>query len=71
MSRRSRIALLMIVVGFGLLASSYFVLAAPWVTSGVPSGEAPLLGAPALFIAGVVLVFLAAVVYEVLPERRG
>ena len=71
MSRRSWIAVLMIVVGLGLGAISYFVLAAPWVTSGVPSGDAPLPGAPAVFIAGVVLVFLAAVVYELLPERWG
>ncbi len=68
---RSRIALFMIVVGFGFQAVSYFGLTAPWVTTGVPSGEPRVVGAPALFIAGVVLVFLAAVVYELLPERRG
>ena len=69
MSTRSWIAVVMVVVGIGLAAISYFVLAAPWVTTGAPSGEAVLPGAAALFIAGVVLVFLAAVVYELQPGR--
>ncbi len=68
---RNVLTVLMVVVGFALQAISYFVLAAPWVTTGVPSGEPRVVGAPVLFIAGVVLVFLAAVVYELLPERRG
>jgi hypothetical protein len=68
---RNVLTVLLIVVGFALQAVSYFGLAAPWVTSGVASGEPRVVGAPALFIAGVVLVFLAAVVYELLPERRG
>ena len=69
MSKPSWIAVAMVVVGFSLAAISYLVLAAPWVTTGGPSGEAALPGAPALFITGVVLVFLAAVVYELQPGR--
>ena len=68
---RNVLTVLMVVVGFALQAISYFALAAPWVTAGVASGEPRVVGAPVLFIAGVVLVFLAAVVYELLPEKRG
>ncbi|HKY88838.1 MAG TPA: hypothetical protein VJ141_02585 [Candidatus Limnocylindrales bacterium] len=68
---RNVLTVLMVVVGFALQGISYFVLADPWVTTGIPSGEPRLIAAPTLFIAGVVLVFLAAVLYELLPERRG
>jgi hypothetical protein len=61
----------MIVLGFALQAVSYFYLAAPL---GIPSGPAysdPRLPfAPLIFIIGVMLVFLAAVVYELVPSRR-
>lgn len=60
----------MVVIGFLLQAVSYFWLAAPL---GVPSGpmysEPRLPFAPALFILGVALVFLAAVAYELVPEE--
>lgn len=57
--------------GFALQAVSYFLLAAPL---GLPTAETfsnprvPF--APLLFVLGVVLVFLAAVVYELLPDRE-
>jgi hypothetical protein len=56
--------------GFVIQAVSYFLLAAPL---GVPTTEAfsnprvPL--AAGVFVLGVVTVFLAAVVYEVLPSE--
>lgn len=62
----------MIVAGLVLMIVSYFYLAAPW--GFPPSGEeysnpkVPF--APALFVLGFLVVFLSAVVYEVLPERR-
>ncbi|GIX47175.1 MAG: hypothetical protein KatS3mg131_1386 [Candidatus Tectimicrobiota bacterium] len=68
---RTVLAILMVLCGFALQAVSYFFLAAPL---GIPSGpeysnpRLPL--APLLFILGVMLVFLAAVVYELLPERE-
>ncbi|MCL6554585.1 MAG: hypothetical protein K6W08_15920, partial [Firmicutes bacterium] len=63
--------LLMIAGGFLVQAASYLFLAAPLGTPTSPAFSDPRLPfAPALFIAGVVLVFLAAVVYELLPERR-
>lgn len=64
--------LLLIIAGFALQAISYFFLAAPL---GVPTNEAfsnprvPF--AAGFFVLGVILVFLAAVVYELLPEKSG
>ena len=67
---RTTITILMVVGGFALQAISFFLLAAPL---GIPTGPVfsnPRLPfAPGLFIVGVMLVFLAAVVYELLPER--
>jgi Ni/Fe-hydrogenase subunit HybB-like protein len=61
----------MVVFGFALQGISYFYLAAPL---GVPVNESfsnPRLPfAPTLFILGVMTVFLAAVVYELIPERQ-
>lgn len=62
----------MIVAGAVLMILSYFFLTAPW--GFPPSSEVfsnPRIPfAPGLFVIGAILVFLAAVVYEVLPERR-
>jgi hypothetical protein len=67
---RTTWTLLMVIVGFGLQAVSYFVLAAPWGIPSSPAYSNPRVPfAPALFILGVMLVFLAAVVYELLPEK--
>ncbi len=66
---RTTLAVLMVVGGFALQAVSYFLLAAPIGVPTSPSFSDPRLPfAPALFIFGVMLVFLAAVVYELLPE---
>ena len=68
---RTIIASIMVIGGFVLQAVSYFSFAAPL---GISTGESfsnPRVDyAPALFIMGVLLVFLAAVVYELLPERE-
>ncbi len=69
---RKTIALLMVVGGFALQAITYFFLAAP---VGTPVNEAfsnprvPF--AAGFFVLGVMLVFIAAVVYELLPESYG
>jgi hypothetical protein len=66
---RVAFSLLTLASGVALAVVSYFLLAAPL---GMPTDEGfsnprvPL--APTLFIIGVVLVFLSAVVYELLPE---
>jgi hypothetical protein len=71
MNRRT-LAVLIVISGFALQAVSYLFLAAPLGISTSPVYSNPRLPfAPVLFIFGVMLVFLAAVVYELLPEREG
>lgn len=68
---RTTLAILMVFAGFALQAVSYFLLAAPWGTPTGPVFSNPRVPfAPAVFILGVVMVFMAAVVYELLPERN-
>ena len=68
---RTAIAILMVLGGFALQAVSYFFLAAPLGMPTSPEYSNPRLPlSPLLFIIGVMLVFLAAVVYELLPERE-
>ncbi len=68
---RRTITLVMVVLGFAIQIVSYLFLATPL---GLPSSpfyaEPRMPFAPLLFVAGVALVFLAAVVYEVMPERE-
>ncbi len=67
---RGAIAILIVIGGFVLQAVSYFWLAAPLGIPTSPVYSNPRISfAPTLFILGVMLVFLAAVVYELLPER--
>jgi hypothetical protein len=69
---RTWLTVVMVVAGFALQFVSYFLLAAPLGAPTSPIYSDPRLPfAPALFILGVMLVFLAAVVYELLPERGG
>lgn len=68
--KRTLLTILLVVVGFALQAVSYFLLAAPLGRPASPDFSNPRLPfAPGLFILGVMMVFLAAVVYELLPER--
>jgi len=69
---RKTISLLMVVLGFALQAVSYFALAAPLGTPVSPAYAEPRLPfAPLLFIVGVAVVFLSAVVYELMPDKNG
>lgn len=61
---------LSIIGGLTLVVVSYFVLAAPWGTESVRNSNPRLEFAPALFVLGVMSVFLSAVVYELWPDRR-
>ncbi|MEX2557690.1 MAG: hypothetical protein WEB06_18925 [Actinomycetota bacterium] len=69
--RRRIVTVSMVVTGFALQAVAYLGLGAPF---GAPSGSrisnprVPF--SPLLFITGVMLVFLAAVVYELMPDRE-
>jgi molybdopterin-containing oxidoreductase family membrane subunit len=66
---RTAIAVTMALLGFGLQAVSYLVLAAPiGRPTSVEFSDPRLPFAPAIFILGVLLVFGAAVTYELLPE---
>jgi hypothetical protein len=72
MMTRGILAVGIAVVGFILQAVSFLFLAAPW---GFPpdSNEHsnPVMPfAPMVFILGVMLVFIAAIVYELLPDRE-
>ncbi len=70
--KRGAIALAMVIAGFALQVVSYLFLAAPIGRPTDVSFSNPRLPfAPALFILGVMLVFIAAVVYELLGDRRG
>ena len=68
---RITLTLLIVLGGFALQTVSYFFLAAPL---GIPTSEAfsnprfPF--AAGLFVLGVMLVFIAAVVYELLPGKK-
>ncbi len=67
---RRTITLLMILGGFALMVVSYFFLATPWGSSEVSDSNPRVSFAATLFVVGVVSVFLSAVVYELLPDRR-
>ena len=61
-----------IVVGFVIQAASYFLMAAAW---GFPPEDVSYSNpripfAPVIFIAGIMLVFLGVLIYELLPERK-
>lgn len=69
---RALIALLMVAVGIGLAVVSYFFLAAPLGPPIGPTYSTPrVVGGPVVFLLGIILVFLSAVVYELIPERQG
>lgn len=68
---RRAIVVTMVVVGFGLQATAFLFLAAPLgIPTEVRYSEPRLPFAPMIFIFGVVLVFAAALVYELLPDRK-
>lgn len=70
--RRGVIAVALAVAGFALQALTYLFLATPiGKPTSVRFSNPRVPFAPALFILGVMLVFIAAVVYELLPERDG
>ncbi len=68
---RRVLSLLMVILGFSLQAVSFFFLAAPLGRPTSPEYADPRLPfAPVIFILGVAMVFLAAVVYELMPDRE-
>lgn len=68
---RRVVTLTWIVAGLALAGVAYFLLGARIGTPTSPAFSNPRVPfAPLVFIAGVVLVFLAAVIYELLPDRE-
>ena len=66
---RRTITIGLVVVGFVLMVLG-FLTAAPWGSSSVADSNPVILGAPILFLLGIVSVVAAAVLYEVLPDRH-
>jgi ABC-type xylose transport system permease subunit len=59
---------ILIVIGLGLMVIGYFT-SAPWGASSVADSDPDFVGAPILFMVGIVLVLAAALFYELLPAR--
>lgn len=58
-----------VVVGFLLMVIG-FVTAAPWGSSSVSDSNPAITGAPILFLLGIFMIVAAAVLYEVIPDKR-
>lgn len=67
---RRTITVAMILGGLALMVVSYFFLATPWGSSQVSDSNPRVSFGATLFVVGVVSVFAAAIVYELLPDRR-
>ncbi len=59
---------LLILVGLGLMSIGY-MSSAPWGANSVADSDPAFVGAPSLFLVGIVMVLLSALVYELLPAR--
>ena len=65
---RRILTVLLVVFGLGLMVVSYFS-SAPWGANTVADSDPAFVGAPTLFIIGIVSILAAALVYELLPSR--
>jgi len=65
---RRIVTLLLVLAGLALMVVGY-LSSAPWGSSSVADGDPVFLGAPMLFVLGIVLTLAAAVFYELLPSR--
>jgi len=66
---RKPITISLVIAGLVLMVVG-FVAAAPWGATSVADSDPTFVGAPALFILGIVSVVAAAVLYEVLPNKH-
>jgi hypothetical protein len=66
---RRTVTVSLVVVGLALMLVG-FLTAAPWGSSTVEDSNPVVMGAPLLFVLGIVSVVAAAVLYEVLPDKR-
>ena len=61
----------LVIGGFALQFVSYFFMATPLGVPTSPAHSDPVVPfAPAFFLLGVMLVFIAAVVYELIPDKE-
>lgn len=67
---RRKLTTLTLVVGLLLMVIGY-VASAPWGASSVANSDPRFDFSPLLFVVGVIVAFSAALVYELLPDRRG
>ena len=65
---RRIVTLLLVLVGLALMVVGY-INSAPWGSSSVADSDPVFLGAPTLFILGIVVTLSAAIFYELLPPR--
>lgn len=65
---RRTLTMALLVGGFALMVIGFFI-AAPWGTSSVADADPVFTGAPLVFVAGVIAIVGAAVVYELLPDK--
>lgn len=66
---RRTITVSLVIGGFALMVIGFFV-SAPWGTSSVDDADPMFTGAPLVFVVGIIAVVAAAVLYELLPDRR-
>lgn len=65
---RNVMTALLVLAGLILMGVGY-ASSAPWGASSVADADPAFLGAPTMFILGIVMVLSAALVYELIPER--
>jgi uncharacterized BrkB/YihY/UPF0761 family membrane protein len=66
---RRTITVGLVILGLALMLIG-FVTAAPWGSSSAADSDPALAGAPLLFMLGIVSTVAAAVLYELLPDKR-
>ena len=66
---RRNITVGLVAVGLALMVIG-FLTAAPWGSSTAADSDPVIVGAPLLFLLGIVSTVAAAVLYELLPDRR-
>ena len=65
---RVTLAVIVLVLGLGLALAGFFLAAPIGATVGPAISNPRLLFAPGIFVIGVVLFFLSAIVYELVPD---
>lgn len=59
----------LIVTGIALMVIGYLA-SAPWGSASVADADPAFAGAPILFLLGIVAILMAAILYEILPNKR-